>query len=315
MYSIPDFASNAGAPPGSTQFDLGSLGGASSTSNQWGSFPSMTSSPSTGGSLDMTTTSTPQTPPGIVPPSGGAPPMPAPGTPNPGASVNTPGGRHNLGSGFSTSPTIDPQFTSQFMAWLQSQLGQGAAPFDLSAIMPSSGQVTAPGTLTAPENALMQSLNQFYTTGTGGPLPGVLPMWTSEMKSMQIPIEQQMANIKEQFGARGALGSSEMASAMGTFGEQTALQQESLLGELTLQALPGMQSEAAATQQLDQSSIDNLLKEFIRTSPDYSPLLGMEMGAATTFPPIFGGSPGFGSQLEAALAGSLGKGLGGLITG
>src|SRR5260370_4972589 len=87
--------------------------------------------------------------PGIVPPApGGAPP---PTTDNPYAKAGTViGGKHQLGGGNIAVPTFDPQFTQQFYQWLQSMLGKGATPFDLSAILPSTGQATAPGTLTAP---------------------------------------------------------------------------------------------------------------------------------------------------------------------
>src|SRR5438477_5788348 len=180
--------------------------------------PSMTM-PSTGGALEMT--SSRAAPPGIVPPSG-----PGVGTPsgytNPGFSLNNPliGGKHDLGGGARTEPTLDPNFTSQLFQWMQSQLGKGATPFDLSAILPSTGETTAPGTLTAPDNPILKQLMEFYTKGTGGPLPDVLPLWQSEMKSMEIPIQKQLASINEQFGARGALGSIELANAMETFGAQ-----------------------------------------------------------------------------------------------
>ena len=255
------------------------------------------------------------TPPGIVPSSG-----PGAGTPtgytNPGFSLNNPliGGKHDLGGGMRTEPTLDPNFTSQLFQWLQSQMGKGATPFNLSAIMPSTGEATAPGTLTAPDNPILKSLMEFYTKGTGGPLPGVLPMWESEMKSMEIPIQKQLANIKEQFGARGALGSSEMAQAMETYGAQTAADQEKLLGELTLQALPGMESAGIDQQVIDQGSIDRLLREFERTRPEYSPLLpGMEQ-MSTTFSPIYGHG-GFGAAFGQAFGGALGTGLGSALTG
>jgi hypothetical protein len=310
MYSIPDFAGlGSGGGSGminSGQFDFGSLGGMSSTSNQYMNYPSM--------SGDVSSMDTSQSyPPGVVPP---APFTGFSQTPTFG---NIPSQNYLAAAGQGArlpgqqyqARTIDPAFTAQLDAWLRSQMGQGATPFDLSAALPSGG-TTAPGQLTAPDNPILQALQQFYLTGTGGPLPGVLPMWQSEMKSMQIPIEQQMANIKEQFGARGALGSSEMASAMGTFGAQTAADQEALLGQLTLQALPGMEQAGMNQQQLDQGSIDRLVQEFIRTRPEYSPLLGEEFGFGTTFPPTYSNQKGaFGTSF----LGGLGQGLAGLITG
>lgn len=305
MYAIPDFA-NMGKGGGPGQSDMSSIGGGmSSTSNQFMDYPGMTM-PSTGGPLDS------PTPPGIVPGVSG-PGMPsAPGPGQPGYYQT--GGKHDIGGGARTEPTLDPNMTAQFYDWLQSQIGKGATPFDLSAIMPSTGDVTAPGTLTAPDNPILKALQEFYTKGTGGPLAGVLPMWQSEMKSMEIPIEKQLANIKEQFGARGALGSSEMASSMETFGAQTAAEQEALLGQLTLQALPGMESAGMNQQMIDQSSIDRLLQEFIRTRPENSPLLNAEGTASTTFSPLYGHT-GFGAAFGQSFGGGLGSGLAKLITG
>jgi hypothetical protein len=316
MYSIPDFAGGAqsGGAGAIPNFDMSSLGGMSSTSNQWMNFPSMTM-PSTGGPLDFggsqMTSPTGMTDPGIVPPSGGpTPPFPGANA-NPGDLTSTGIGARLPGNQYQAR-TIDPSFTSQLDAWLRSQMGQGATPFNLSAILPSTGEATAPGTLTAPDNPILKSLEEFYTKGTGGPLPGVLPMWQSAMKSMEIPIQQQLANIKEQFGARGALGSTEMAQAMETFGAQTAADQESLLGQLTLQALPGMETTGMNQQSLDQKSIDNLVQEFIRTRPEYSPLLGEEFGFGTTFPPTYSNQKGvFGT----AFLSGLGGGLSSLVTG
>src|SRR6267378_1106550 len=171
MYSIPDFAGlsrrggGGSEMVGSGQFDMGSLGGSSSTSNQYMDFPAMTSMPSTGGPLDMGSS------PGVVPSAGGA----SPGGSNFTLSNPLIGGKHDLGGGARTEPTLDPAFTNQLYQWMQSMMGKGASPFDLSAIMPSTGKATAPGTLTAPDNPILKSLMEFYTKGTGGPMPGVLP--------------------------------------------------------------------------------------------------------------------------------------------
>jgi hypothetical protein len=215
-------------------------------------------------------------------------------------------------SGQYTSPTVDPFLTSSLGQYFQSMLGKGATPFDLSAILPSTGQATTPGSLTAPMNPILQSLMQFYQTGQGGPLPGVLPMWNTEMQAMNIPIQQQLANIKEQFGSRGALGSSEAANAFAQFGEQTALEQESLLGQLTMQALPGMEQFGGALQSLDQQSIQNLYNEFLRTQPEYSPLLPGIESMATTFPGMTDPKQGIGSAILGGL-GSLAQTAGAVL--
>lgn len=311
MYTIPDFSSGMGAP-GAGQASIGSLGGGSSTSNQFMDFPSFVPGGGGGGAHNnlafpnffSNSNPTPMsTPPGVVPPATGGPTPPL----NPGK-----GGIGSVGKlpgGFQSGRTLDPTLTNTFAQWLQSQLGMGATPFDLSAILPSTGKATAPGTLTAPENPILQSLQQFYTTGTGGPLPGVLPMWNAELQQMNIPIQQQLANIKEAFGARGSLGSTEMAQALAQFGSQTAADENALLTQATMQALPGMEQFGMGLQQLDQQSINNLLQEFIRTRPEYSPLLGNEQSMATTFPPIFGGGKGGALQ---GLIGSAGSILGGI---
>jgi hypothetical protein len=58
-------------------------------------------------------------------------------------------------------------------------------------------------------------------------------------------------------------------------------------------------------QGYDQASIDRLLAEFIRTRPEYGPLLNAIFGMATTFPPYLGGSYGLGAG--GALLGSAGS--------
>lgn len=311
MYSIPDFAGASGSNlKSSGEFDFSSLGGGGSNmgQNQHMNFPTMAA---TGGPLDMPTSGGNAGAPGTVP---GTPPYTPPGSTGvfdpaaAGVGARLPGQMYQ-------GRTIDPSFTSALDQWLRSQMGKGATPFDLSAILPSTGDVTKPGTLTAPENPILKSLMEFYTKGTGGPMAGVLPMWTSAMKSMEIPIQKQLANIKEQFGARGALGSSEMAQAMETYGAQTAADQEALLGQMTLQALPGMEQAGMDAQAIDQGAIDRLLQEFTRTRPEYSPLLGEEFGFGTLFPPMYSNKKGaFGEAFMGSLGTALGSGLGSTIT-
>jgi hypothetical protein len=262
-------------------FDWSNMGG----SNQWGNFPAMGSSP---GSLPAI--------PGIVPQQGSSFGPSTFSSIDPGG-INLPGREH-------TVPPLDPAFTSAFYNFLQSHLGKGVTPFNLSAILPSTGQATAPGTLTAPLNPLEESLNKFYAGQGGGPDSFILPMWESQLAAMQQPIQQNLANMREQFASQGALGSSEFGNAIQNYMTQTTLQQQALLGEETLQALPGMQQQAGAIQGFDQASINNLLQEFIRTSPEYSPLLGYASQAAGTFPPFYGRG---GSGIGTALAGSSGQ--------
>lgn len=291
MYTVPDLA--GGGPSGGPV-------SSPSAQNQYMSFPSMNAGypmPTPQGGA-----------PGVVPPTHTTPaPFTPAGTGGVGATDKLPGNEE-------TVPTVDPNYTASFGNWLQSQLGTGVSPFNLSALLPSSGQATAPGTLTAPENSIMQSLQNFYLTGQGGPLPGVLPMWQSEMQSMQIPIEQQLANIKEQFGSMGALGSSEMGTALANFGSQTAADENTMLLQATQAALPGMSSFGSNVQNLDQSSISNLLNEFNYTLPQNNPLNQMLAQFATTYPSAYGKS-----DLQTAFGQQFGKdaasGLSGLLFG
>jgi hypothetical protein len=55
------------------------------------------------------------------------------------------------------------------------------------------------------------------------------------------------------------------------------------------------------TQQLGQEAIDRAYQEFIRTRPEYNPLLSQMFAAAFTFPPIYspGKGVGMGSEIAA----------------
>lgn len=280
-------------PGSSASYPTTQYGGA----NQYGSFPSL---PTPTASPAIT-----NNPPGIVPTS----------TKNP-VSTATPGGSSieswtKLGGGANTAGPLDPQLTAALFSYLQSQIGQGVTPFNLSAALPSGG-TSAPGATTAPMNPLMKSLQDFYMGQGGGPNSFILPMFQSQMDAMKLPIDENLANLKEQFASRGALGSTEMARAMSDYLTQTSLNQQSLLGSETLQALPGMQNEAQATQNLDQSSIQNLLQEFMRTQPQYNPLLSSMFGASTTFPPVYTPQGGIGQALLGS-AGGMASGAAKLI--
>src|SRR6267142_2180190 len=140
MYSIPDFAGKDGS--GSNLKGAGGFTGMSSGQNQYANYPSMvggsSTMPSVGGPLDAATPQTGGTPPGIVPPTGGYTPPSGTG----GFDVGTAGVGARLPGQMYQSRTIDPSFTSALDQWLRSQLGKGATPLDLSAIMPSTGEAT-----------------------------------------------------------------------------------------------------------------------------------------------------------------------------
>lgn len=345
MYIVPNFADGGGSSggagggiPGATPSNA--VAGTSSNQNQWMGFPGMTamSVPGYGGGGAQSNVfgSLPTTNPGYpsyggspgygVPPSAGLPSSYG-GYPNypqgpwptaPAKSAGT-----GLQGGAATVPTQDPYFTQLFQQMLTGQLGQGTMPYNLSTYLPTSGQMTQPGQLSAPLTSSMQSLQDFFAgqsqgvsgvPGTSGPLSYVLPMWQSEVSAMNQPIQQNLANLKEQFGQMGALGSSELANASQNYLSQTALNEQSLLGQLTMQALPQQQQFASGMQGLDQQAIQNMYQEFIRTQPQYNPLMQAEEQLALAYPPVYG-KQGFGASFAGGLGQSLGGGLGAGLSG
>lgn len=182
------------------------------------------------------------------------------------------------------TPTMDPTLTNEVLGYLRTQAGQGLPAFNQSVGLPSGG-TTAPGQLTAGLNPILKQLQDFMT-GKGGPesLPGVLPMWQSEMEAMQGPIEQNLANLREQFGARGALGSSELGSASMDYLAQTSADEMALLTSATMSSLPNMLQSGMDIQGIDQSAIQNAYKQFMTDLPQNNPMMGDMMSAAFTHP-------------------------------
>jgi hypothetical protein len=220
----------------------------------------------------------------------------------------------DIGGGARAISPIDPNLTGSLFNFLAGQIGQGATPFNLSSLLPSSGTATQPGQLTAGLNPLMEMLKNFFMTGQGG-TPGldtlsqfskgidVLPSFNAISSAMDRNIAEGRANLAEQFNVGGGLVGSPYGTAEADYENQASKDKSSILAQLYQNTL-GLQEGAASTlagagqnfagalQGIDQASIDRLLQEFIRTRPEYSPLLGAEFGAATTFPPIFSQSKG-----------------------
>lgn len=318
-----------------TNYALPALAGSNARTGGGGDF-AMFASPagSTGTGAPASATPPGVVPPGNVPVNTTLPPGIQQGTTytgpyDPNNPIGGAGGVKNVGSGAETTTTLFPQFTAQFYDYLQSQLGKGATPFNLSATLPSSGKATTPGALTAPLTDVNQMLEQFYKTGTGGPAgtateqemattgapTDVGPAWQAMIDAQQRNIAQQGANLREQFAFGGDLKSSPFGQAATDFYSQTAKDENALLTQAEQQAqeaaagrrltagedlTKGGQDFGTMLQGLDQQSIQNMLSEFVRTRPEYSPLLSQFGGAATTFPPTISGSVGVGGLGGAA---------------
>jgi len=179
---------------------------------------------------------------------------------------------------------------------------------------------------------------QFLQTGQGGGAgTGTLeqlsqtglpidqtPAWQAMIASEQRNIGEGANQLREQFAGMGDLASSPFGTAISDYYTQTALGENAQLTAATTaaqEAARGRQVGASEfltgtganlgemLQGLDQQSIQALMQEFTRTSPDYSPLLGYENQFASTYPPIYG-KQGFSASFGSALGGALGTSLG-----
>lgn len=323
------------ASSGSQLFNFANNSNTSSpSSNQY--FSSMPSLPNSGSSG--------QTTPGIVPQQGSSS-----GDYNylsgTGADPNLSSGNtpitYNRGNTSITS-TQDPALTNALGDYLQSQVGQGLTPFDLSALLPSSGQATTPGTLTAPEDQMLSQLQQAYQTGNFSSIPGMntlaqisatgdpidqTPAWQAMVQSMGTNIAQNQANLKEQMNVGGNLVGSPNAVAQSNYlaqtttsenaqlvSAQTAALQQAVQNQLTAGTSMEQIGNQLSTylQSLDQTSVTNLYNEFLRTQSQANPLLSAETAVATTYPPTGGKVP---STVGAILGGFASGGLLGAATG
>lgn len=239
----------------------------------------------------------------------------------PGTSPLQPG-MTDIGHNFGAVGPLDPALTTQLFQYLQGMIGKGASGFTGTTTLPSGG-TTGSGDLSAPLNDLMKQLQSFYSGGATN-APGLnsltsfasngqpidqTPAWQAMVDSMQKHIGENQANLKEQFNFGGNLASSPFGNAMSDYMTQTSKDQNAMLLSAQAQAmeaakgrqlnaseglLSGNQQFAGITQGLDQNAINAKLQEFLRTQPEYSPLLNMQYGAGTTFPPIANFNSGIG---------------------
>lgn len=282
--------------------------------------------------------------PGPIPPPGTLPGTYNSGTGKPGPTAQfTPwyspsenvagsGAPSDLGHGIEAVGLQYPGMSADFAAWLTSQMGQGLSAFGGQTQLPTGGMTNA-GQLSAGMNPLLAQLSQFFQTGQGGGMPGMsnladianngvsaLPQWQAMIAAMGQNTAQNQANLQEQFAGMGSLAGSPFGTAMSNYMQQTNLDQNALLGQLTQsniqniqmpainELFSGSQTMASGLQSMDQSAIDRMYQQFQLDQPQNNPLLGDMMGLSTLYPPtnktptamenINSGMQGAGSLLQ-----------------
>jgi hypothetical protein len=161
---------------------------------------------------------------------------------------------------------------------------------------------------------------------TGDPI-SQMPAWQAMIGSEQQNIQQNAAQLKEQFGSMGALSSSNAADAMSQFFQQTALGQNAQLTQATATAQENAANRMLQTgefgigtesgvgqlaQQLDTQAISTLMQQYEMNLPQFNPMLNLESSFATTYPGVYTKQGGVGSALLGS-AGSLMSGASELI--
>lgn len=333
-------------PGGATPYGAGPTSTNTGGSNQYGSGWPVVPSPGPGNNVPMPSGYTgSDVPPGAVPPAAGSsgggylpgqPPPTGQQNNNPNSQVPNESNYYLGGQHFETPP-INPGLTNSFTNFLQSQVGQGVTPFNLSAPLPTGGS-TLPGQLSPGLDPISQALESFYSGGsssipgssqlsqmaqTGDPI-SALPEWNAMVQAMQQQIGTGAANVKEMEAGTGNIAGSGGALASSQYQEQTSKDLNAQLVTAQTTALEnaknrqlgageflqqGASQLAPYLQGLDQNAITQMYNEFIRTQPQYNPLLGYQQASATTFPPTYGKPSSTG-----ALGGLL-SGIGGLFGG
>lgn len=145
------------------------------------------------------------------------------------------------------------------------------------------------------------------------------------MSGQQLGAAQNLGALQQQaglFGAGQQTANSQylqnlMAQGLGQQGQLTAMQQQipSQIYQQYLQQMGGQIGNALNLGQqyqgLDQNAINRQYQEFLRTQPEYSPLLQQLFAGATTFPGIVSTRFGAGG-IPTAIGQGLGQGLGAL---
>ena len=198
-----------------------------------------------------------------------------------------PGGKHQLGGGMTSEPTMDPTFTANFYQMLQGLMSGGGGDLQNQLLsFLGGGQSNIPGASSLSEMA-----------NTGDPI-SALPEWQKMIEAQQRGIGENAANLKEQFAFMGDLASSPMATGMSDYFTQTSKDQNALLGQLDTQAMEAaMQRKLTASQDItgmagaESQFLDQLLQ-----------------GGAFASPNMYGGKQG------SSILGGLGSLIGGVGT-
>ena len=226
---------------------------------------------------------------------------------------------------------MSPQLSKDFFSWVQNNIGKGATPY--------------PGMLSAPANPLIKKEEGALLSGNLQGIPGlsglqqisqngnptdVGPAWQAMLAAQQQNIQQNQAQLKEGMNLSGNLAGSPMGQAMSNYEQQTTKDQNATLTQAQQAAqeaakgrqltasgeLGGLTSEMMGhlsqyLQGLDQESLNRMYQEFIRTRPEYSPLLGVEQNLAMEKSKGVAGNATTGQGM--GMIGSLlGKGIGNL---
>jgi hypothetical protein len=262
-------------------------------SNQWmqnyPALPNFNPSVSTGGSPTAMTT-----------PSAAAP------------TGTTPGGDPYIGHGLYENPTYDPGFTGGYYGMLQQLMSGGGGNLQQQLLsFLSGGSSTIPGA-----NSLTEM------SKTGDPI-SALPEWQKMIAAQQQNIQQNQANLKEQFGFAGDLQSSPFGTAMSNYEQQTSLSQDALLAQLEQQSMESaMQRKLTASQDItgmagaETQFLDQLFSQGAFASPGLSkkPSSSVLGGIGSILSSLFGaaGNAGsFGALFGLGGAGAAGAGAAG----
>jgi hypothetical protein len=208
---------------------------------------------------------------------------------------NTPGGSNKFG-GYQTAPTMDPAFTNQFYSMLSQLMGQSSGVQGNLLSFLQGGPSSTPG-----------ASNLSSLASTGNPI-SAMPEWQQMIQAQQQNIQQNQANLKEQFAFSGDLQSSPFGTAMSNYSQQTTADQNSLLGQLQTSALENAQNRGLQASMGVQSLGANesqFLNQLFASSALTSPqVLGQQHSS------MLGG---IGSLLGAGagIGGSIAEGLSG----